>query len=212
VSAGVDVISHSDQLVWEAMPDADPGPRQLAMRWLEEDVRRVAPDHPAILALLKRMTERGTILDATVSLYQASIRSVERESPQYVPVVKATAAFASAVTRTAHEMGVEVCTGTDGIFESGDAPLPALHREMAVLVEDCGFTPAEALIAATRVSARALGISKTHGTIGPGMAADLVILQADPTADIHNSSAIELVIKSGRPVPREGGRQPLTDR
>jgi len=73
---------------------------------------------------------------------------------------------------------------------------------MEALVAECGFTPAEAIIAATRVSARALGIANTHGTIEPGKAADLVVLRGDPTLDIRNSEAIELVIKSGRRVPR----------
>jgi imidazolonepropionase-like amidohydrolase len=202
VSAGVDVISHADHLVWEAMPRVDPGPRGLPWRWVDEDVRRVPPDHPSIAALFKRMKDQGTVLDATVGYYRGMLKTSEKDYPRLLPVAKARAAFAFGVTRLAHELGVAVCAGTDGILETPDAALPALHMEMLSLVEDCGFTPAAALIAATLDSARAVGISKTLGTIEPGKAADLVVLRADPTADIRNAGAIELVIKSGRPVSR----------
>jgi len=204
VRAGVDVISHAEHLVFEAMPQIDSRPRLMAQRWMEDDLRSVPPDHPAIVSFLKLMKERGTILDATVDILRDTVATAKKERPQLLPVAKARASFAFAVTRLAHEMGVEVCAGTDGIIDSEDAPLPALHEEMATLVEDCGFTPAEALVAATRVSARATGISKTHGTIEPGQAADLVILRADPTAEIGNAKAFELVIKAGRRVPGVG--------
>jgi len=209
VNAGVDVISHADQLIWEAMPDFNPDPadRQAYMallkRMREQAGNAISADHPAVVSLLKLMKERGTILDATVCFLRDLVAMAEKERPQLLPLAKARADFAYAVTRRAHEMGVEVSAGTDGLFDDDDPPLPALHREMAALVEDCGFTPAEALRAATEISARALGIGGVHGSIEPGRAADLVILKADPTADIRNSTAIELVIKSGRPVPKE---------
>jgi imidazolonepropionase-like amidohydrolase len=204
VNAGVDVVSHADQIIWEVILDSDNRPAALAqMKRMKDQALSTLPfDHPALVALMRRMKERGTIFDATVSFYSYQISIAEKRSPQSVPAVKANAAFAYAMTRLAHELGVEVCAGTDGLFDDGDSPLPALHQELAVLVENCGFTPGEALIAATKVSARALGISKTHGTIEPGRAADLVILRADPTADIRNSGTIELVIKSGRPVSK----------
>ena len=208
VNAGVDVISHADQLVWEAMPDfkADPADRQayfaLLKKAREEATGTIPADHPAVVSLLKLMKERGTILDATVCFLRDMVAAAEKERPQLLPLAKARAGFAYAVTRLAHESGVEVSAGTDGLFDDDDPPLPALHQEMEALVAACGFTPAEAIIAATRVSAQALGIANTHGTIEPGKAADLVVLRADPTLDIRNSAAIELVIKSGRRVPR----------
>jgi len=107
------------------------------------------------------------------------------------------------VTRLAHEMGVEVCAGTDAIIDSEDAPLPALHGEMATLVEDCG-SPRRG--PGRRNSSLGPGYRhfQTHGAIEPGRAADLVILRADPTADIGNTKAIELIIKAGRRVPEAG--------
>jgi imidazolonepropionase-like amidohydrolase len=202
VDAGVDVISHADLLVWEAMPQVDPGTNGLARRWLGEDLRAVPPDHPAIVSLLRRMKEKGTILDATVYIYRIMQRMAQEKQPQFKPIADQRARFAYAVTRLAHEMGVAVCAGTDGMRERDDAPLPALHKELETLVSECGFTPAAALRAATLDSARALGIGATRGTIEPGKIADLVILRADPTLDIANCGAIEQVIKSGKRVPR----------
>ncbi len=201
VNAGIDVISHADHLVLEAMPKVEPGPRPLISRWMDEDMRAVRATDPAILALLIRMKERGTILDATVSILRSAVDTAAKERPALLPFAKARAEFAFAVTRKAHEMGVTVCAGTDGMIDA-DELLPVLHQELLSLVEDCGFSPAAALLAATRDSARALGISKTHGTIEPGKAADLVVLRDDPTADIRNAGSIEWVIKSGRVVAR----------
>ncbi len=209
VNAGVDVISHADQLIWEAMPDFNPEPsdRQAYMTLLkrarEQAGNAISADHPAVVSLLELMKDRGTILDATVVFLGDMVAMAEKARPELLPLAKARADFAYSVTRLAHELGVAACAGTDGLFDDDDPPLPALHREMAVLVERCGFTPAEALRAATEISARALGIEVTHGSIEPGRAADVVVLKADPTADIRNSAAIELVIKSGRIVPRQ---------
>lgn len=202
VDAGIDVISHADLLVWEAMPRVDPGPNGLARRWLGEDLRAIPPDHPAIVTLLRRMKEKGTILDATVYIYRIMQGMAQEKQPELKPIVDQRARFAYAVTRLAHAMGVAVCAGTDGMRERDDAPLPALHKELETLVSECGFTPAAALRAATLDSARALGIAATRGSIEPGKIADLVILRADPTLDIANCGAIEQVIKSGKRFPR----------
>lgn len=72
-----------------------------------------------------------------------------------------------------------------------------LHRELATLV-DAGLTPMQALAAATRVPAEWLGASREWGTIAPGRRADLVLLDADPLADIRNSARISAVAIGGR--------------
>lgn len=95
-----------------------------------------------------------------------------------------------------HQAGVPVMTGTD-------APMPgvypgfSLHEEMAMLV-DAGLTPREALRAATLEPARFLGIAGVAGAVEPGMRADLVLLDADPTKDIRNTTRISAVLLDGR--------------
>ncbi|TNE50952.1 MAG: amidohydrolase, partial [Sphingomonadales bacterium] len=61
-----------------------------------------------------------------------------------------------------------------------------------------GMSAVEALRAGTIESARSLGMDKDIGSIEPGKLADLVVLSADPSADIHNSDDIEQVMLGGR--------------
>lgn len=92
--------------------------------------------------------------------------------------------------------GVTVLAGTDG----GDpytVPGFSLHEELAELVA-AGLTPMQALQAATRNAAIFLGTPQDFGTIEPGRRADLVLLRADPLADIRHTREIEAVMRGGR--------------
>ncbi len=92
--------------------------------------------------------------------------------------------------------GAEMLAGTD----TGDpqtVPGFSLHDELALLVR-AGLSPMEALQAATRNAARCLGVETRFGTIAKGKAADVVLLDADPLADIRNTSKISAVILRGR--------------
>lgn len=89
-----------------------------------------------------------------------------------------------------------------GLMAGSDTPVQfcppggALLQELELLVE-AGLTPAEALLAATRNNARALGQSGELGAIEPGKLADLVVLEADPLADIRNIRRIHRVVRNG---------------
>jgi len=61
-----------------------------------------------------------------------------------------------------------------------------------------GLTPLQVLRSATVGGARAMGMEREIGGIDPGMVADLVILDADPLADVGNLSRIERVIRGGK--------------
>ncbi len=60
------------------------------------------------------------------------------------------------------------------------------------------MTPGDALVSATRNGAAAAGLLDDLGTIAPGKRADLVILEADPLADIGNIRRVAGVIHGGR--------------
>jgi imidazolonepropionase-like amidohydrolase len=113
--------------------------------------------------------------------------------------------FSKSVQRTRrgvglyHAAGVTVATGTDSPF-----PLNLQH-EMEVLVSS-GFTPMEAITAATGTAARVLN-APGIGTIGEGQQADLVLLTANPLDDNRNTRQIRLVIQGGRVINREGLRR-----
>ena len=72
-----------------------------------------------------------------------------------------------------------------------------LHRELESLVA-AGLTPYQALAAATRTPAAFLNASSEWGTIAPGRRADLVLLSANPLADIRNTTRIDGVALGGR--------------
>jgi len=100
------------------------------------------------------------------------------------------------LTGMLHRRGVPILVGTD-TPEPYVPPGFSLHQELEMLVES-GLTPAAAIQSATLQNARVLNQADHLGSIEVGKLADLVILTADPTADIRNTRKIELVIRSGR--------------
>jgi imidazolonepropionase-like amidohydrolase len=96
--------------------------------------------------------------------------------------------------------GVEILAGTD-LGNPYVLPGFSLHDELALLVK-AGLTPMEALQAATRNPARYLGRLDSTGTVEKGKLADLVLLDADPLADIANTQKIDSVILNGRLIPK----------
>ena len=99
------------------------------------------------------------------------------------------------------QAGVRFIAGTDtGIRDT--YPGFSLHDELELLVK-AGFTEMEALQSATRNAAMVLDQTKTPGSVEPGKYADLVILDANPLADIANTSKIRAVIIRGRLLRRD---------
>jgi imidazolonepropionase-like amidohydrolase len=72
----------------------------------------------------------------------------------------------------------------------------SLHRELELYVE-AGFTPHEALQAATILAARAVGVEKESGSLEVGKRGDVLLLDADPLADIHNTRAVWRTVSEG---------------
>jgi len=96
--------------------------------------------------------------------------------------------------------GVGILAGTD-MTNPYVFPGFSLHDELALLVE-AGLTPLQALQTATANPARYLGKTSELGTIGVGKLADLVLLDADPLVDIHNTQRIGAVVVAGRLLDR----------
>ena len=106
--------------------------------------------------------------------------------------------------RLLHEAGVPILVGTD-------APNPgtyngvSMHRELELLVR-AGLTPLEALAGATSVAADAFGLDD-RGRIAPGLRADLLLVDGDPTTDIMQSRHVSGIWKEGRRWKLEGYRE-----
>jgi imidazolonepropionase-like amidohydrolase len=102
---------------------------------------------------------------------------------------------ALALTKLLFDRGVLLTVGTD-------TPTPwiipgvSFHEELRLLA-DAGIPARDILRMATANGARALGREKEIGALKPGMRADLVVLRANPLADIGNTREIELVIQGG---------------
>lgn len=100
--------------------------------------------------------------------------------------------------RRLHKAGVPIGLGTDtGI--GGVYPGWAALREIRMLVE-LGFTPGQALTAATVTSARIMGQARGHGRIKPGQRADLVLTGGRPDERIEDLYDVRRVFVSGREV------------
>lgn len=90
---------------------------------------------------------------------------------------------------------VRIAAGTDA-GNIGTLHGPAIHRELELMAE-AGLTPAEVLRAATAGGAAVMGRTDDFGTVEPGKIADLLVLDADPLADVRHLRRIHLVVKGG---------------
>jgi hypothetical protein len=87
--------------------------------------------------------------------------------------------------------------GIVGMGSHGEIPGLGFHWEMEAHVMG-GWTPAEALRAATLGSAQAIGRESDLGSIEPGKIADLLVLDRNPLTNIRNTLSLSQVMQGGR--------------
>jgi imidazolonepropionase-like amidohydrolase len=95
-----------------------------------------------------------------------------------------------------NKAGVPIMAGTD-FLNPYTFPGFSLHDELALLVE-AGLSPAEALRAATLNPAIFMNATDSLGVVEAGKRADLVLLDANPLEDIHNTTKVRAVVLNGR--------------
>ncbi len=212
VEAGMDQINHIQYIPAILHAPFPPGTNGLAQLKAESELDLNSPDAQKGIAFLK---DHNTVLDPTLAIFEFVTASTAKPPASFEPgVTKVAPELAQVLTDVGppspaaaliekyfakeveivgalHRSGVRIVAGTDQTV-----PGYSLHREMELYVQ-AGFTPLEAIQAATIVPARVMGLDKELGTIEPGKRADLIILGANPLDDIHNSRQVEYVITNG---------------
>jgi imidazolonepropionase-like amidohydrolase len=130
----------------------------------------------------------------------------EAAAKQAAPAAQSKLEFdrALANSRKLAAAGIPVAVGSDGGSQM-DLPGLMTHRECELLAR-AGFSPLEVITAATRNGALALGKEDELGSIRAGRRADIVVLDADPAADVKNLRAIHRIMLDGAWVDRDALR------
>ena len=90
--------------------------------------------------------------------------------------------------------GLRVVFGTDAVAGAHGQNI----REAVARVEQGGQPPGDLIVSLTSLAAESLGLGDEIGTVAEGYAADLVVVDGDPTADVRALGNVRLVMKAGR--------------
>ena len=202
VAAGMDQVNHIS-FIQQMMRD-------------RSDTTPLTMDMPEAQKAIAFLVEHHTVVDPTIALYELNSHPADQPVSAFEPGVdKVAPELRQSLTHTGaapadtakrraqfdlqmqiiaalHRAGVPIVAGTDLTV-----PGYSLHREIELYV-DAGFTPMEAIQAATLVPARAMGLEKESGTLQPGMRADILVVNGNPLERISDTRNVRFVIAGGR--------------
>ncbi len=212
IEAGQDQINHIQYIENIMRPALPANATRQERRNAAANIDIHSPDAQKALAFLK---DHHTVVDPTMALFELFTGTTAKPPASFEPGInKIPTELAEQLTdveppnensalgekvfqkeieivEALHRAGIPIVAGTDQ-----SVPGYSLHREMEIYVE-AGFTPMEAIQAATIVPARAMGIERETGTVRKGKRGDLILINGDPLADIHNTRKVEYVITNG---------------
>jgi len=110
----------------------------------------------------------------------------------------------SAVRRALATPGLKVVFGTDAVAGAHGRNV----EELVCRVEQAGQKPVDAVVSATSRGAEALGLEKEIGAIAPGLQADLIAVEGDPSRDITALRRVVFVMRGGRVYRNETTARP----
>jgi imidazolonepropionase-like amidohydrolase len=212
VEAGQDQISHFTYVWSEAIDEVqDDAFEKDPLRQIQS-IDFSGPKATSVFAFLKA---HGTVVDPTMAIFELGMATKDHPAESFEPGVTRLApelnslfrgdvhpAEETAVRRAVckkqveligalHRAGVPIVAGTDVAM-----PGHSLHREIELYVE-AGFTPLEAIQAATIVPARVMNLDREIGTVEVGKRADMILIDGDPLVDIHAIRRVRSVITGG---------------
>ncbi|HZU32190.1 MAG TPA: amidohydrolase family protein [Candidatus Angelobacter sp.] len=176
----------------------------------------IDPNSPQVKKVIKLLLEHRTVVDPTLALLEILTHStdtpistfepgIEKVAPELKEGLETMGAPPAAreqsakrfqtllqTVRILHEAGVPIVAGTDQAV-----PGFSVDREIELYVK-AGFTPMEAIQAATLVPARAMGMEKDSGTIEAGKRADVILVDGNPLENISDLRKVSLVFAAGR--------------
>jgi cytosine/adenosine deaminase-related metal-dependent hydrolase len=205
VTDGMDQINHV-QYIYPLMYDST------ALAWKGVPIDTASAAAHRIEAFL---VEHHTVLDPTLSIFEWSLHPANVPFDRYEPgALKVAPQLQAPLENTGtppadsarygqifrdlvltvgalHRAGITIVAGTDQVV-----PGYSLHRELELYVR-AGFTPLEAIQAATIVPARVMKVDNEVGTVTPGKRADLIVVDGDPLTDFSALRRVSLVVSHG---------------
>jgi imidazolonepropionase-like amidohydrolase len=176
----------------------------------------IDPDAPNVKKVIKLLLEHHIVVDDTLALMEVIFHPLDHPISGFEPGIlkvapelregletigttppkaeQSAATFRAmvATVRVLHQAGVPIVAGTDQTV-----PGFSLDREIELYVQ-AGFTPMEAIQAATLVPARAMGMEKDSGTIEAGKRADVILVDGNPLENISDIRKVSAVFAAGK--------------
>jgi imidazolonepropionase-like amidohydrolase len=183
-----------------------------------EHAREFTPDKPEVREFIAFLKRNHTVLDPTMGAFEGLFcgdptvitPGLEDVAQRFPPQVRRQllsgalevpkgqeAAYHEAfpamlrLLKALHDAGVTIIPGTDSLAGY------MLHHELELYVR-AGIPSAEVLRMATLTPALVMGVNKDRGVIAAGKLADMVLVDGDPTQNIHDINKITTVIKGGK--------------
>lgn len=213
INDGMDQVNHISYIAAPLLPKNQNG------KTLTREERRQAMMHidihsPEGEKLVEFLKQHGTVVDDTLALFEENLHPESERFSKWEPgaakvapelreqILNGGSPNTEAdfdnlmkplleIIAALHHAGVPIVAGTDQAV-----PGYSVYRELELYVK-AGFTPMEALQAATIVPARVMKVDAETGTIEAGKRADLDVLDGNPLDDIHNIRSVRMVVANG---------------
>ncbi|MEZ4860173.1 MAG: amidohydrolase family protein [Caldilineaceae bacterium] len=185
VEAGIDLIEHAEFLDPDDQLRFDPKVAEMMAEagvWISPTLQAWT-NYPRMVALWARQDA-----DQLTDTENQELHALEARAEVRLGVMRQMLDY---------DLRTRIVPGTDSGV--GNLAFGHLDYDLQLLVR-VGFTPAEALLSATRISAEAIGMADTLGTLSVGKVADLVAFDGDPTRDVAVVSRVQAVFQAGERV------------